>query len=69
MTLSWKVPMLVMAGLCSVATCFFVLFFHTDYRRLQAEADAMMARAGAGAGAGAGGSLNAKDVGEVEQDG
>ncbi|XP_072524958.1 solute carrier family 49 member A3 [Salminus brasiliensis] len=37
---SWKVPVLVMAGLCCVASCCFVIFFHTEYRRLRAEADA-----------------------------
>ncbi|KAM9850073.1 solute carrier family 49 member A3 isoform 1-T1 [Aulostomus maculatus] len=35
--LSWKVPMMVMAGLCSLFTCCFVIFFHTRYRRLEAE--------------------------------
>lgn len=34
------VPMLVMAGLCSAFTCCFVIFFHTEYRRLDAEAQA-----------------------------
>lgn len=38
--LSWKVPVLVMAGLCCAAACCFVIFFNTDYRRLRAEADA-----------------------------
>ncbi|KAM9795598.1 solute carrier family 49 member A3 [Neosynchiropus ocellatus] len=38
--LSWKVPLLVMSGLCSFFTCFFVIFFHTRYRRLDAEEDA-----------------------------
>lgn len=38
--LNWTVPALVMAGLCTVGTCCFVLFFHTDYRRLRAEAAA-----------------------------
>ncbi|KAA0709651.1 Major facilitator superfamily domain-containing protein 7 [Triplophysa tibetana] len=38
--LSWTVPVLVMAGLCAAGTCCFVLFFHTDYRRLRAEATA-----------------------------
>ncbi|XP_053735705.1 solute carrier family 49 member A3 [Synchiropus splendidus] len=38
--LSWKVPLLVMSGLCSFFTCFFVIFFHTRYRRLEAEEDA-----------------------------
>uniref|UniRef100_A0A0E9X444 Uncharacterized protein n=1 Tax=Anguilla anguilla TaxID=7936 RepID=A0A0E9X444_ANGAN len=31
-----------MAGLWSVGTCCFVLFFHTEYRRLRAEADAII---------------------------
>ncbi|KAI1888246.1 hypothetical protein AGOR_G00183050 [Albula goreensis] len=39
-TLSWRVPVLVLAGLCSVGTCCFVLFFHTQYRRLLAEEEA-----------------------------
>ncbi|XP_071362736.1 solute carrier family 49 member A3 [Trachinotus anak] len=38
--LSWRVPMLVMAGLCSFFTCCFVIFFHTRYRRLEAEEEA-----------------------------
>lgn len=38
--LSWTVPVLVMAGLCTLGTCCFVGFFHTDYRRLCAEATA-----------------------------
>uniref|UniRef100_A0A4W2D0F6 Solute carrier family 49 member 3 n=1 Tax=Bos indicus x Bos taurus TaxID=30522 RepID=A0A4W2D0F6_BOBOX len=38
--LDWKVPMLLMAGLCVLFSCLFVLLFHTPYRRLQAEADA-----------------------------
>uniref|UniRef100_A0A8C7UMV9 Solute carrier family 49 member 3 n=1 Tax=Oncorhynchus mykiss TaxID=8022 RepID=A0A8C7UMV9_ONCMY len=38
--LSWRVPVLVMAGLFSVFTCCFVIFFHTKYRRLDAEAQA-----------------------------
>lgn len=29
-----------MAGLCCLASCSFVIFFHTQYRRLKAEADA-----------------------------
>lgn len=32
-----SVPVLVMAGLCCLATCFFVIVFHTNYRRLRAE--------------------------------
>lgn len=38
--LSWKVPMMVMAGLSSVFTCCFLIFFHTCYRRLEAEEQA-----------------------------
>ncbi|XP_036407290.1 solute carrier family 49 member A3-like [Megalops cyprinoides] len=57
--LSWRVPVLVMASLCSLGTCFFVIFFHTDYRRLQAEA-------GATQGVGRARSLNTEDSGEVE---
>ncbi|KAJ8262531.1 hypothetical protein GJAV_G00167480 [Gymnothorax javanicus] len=40
-TLSWRVPMLVMAGLLSIGSCFFLLFFHTEYRRLRAEEEAV----------------------------
>ncbi|XP_076861883.1 solute carrier family 49 member A3 isoform X2 [Brachyhypopomus gauderio] len=36
--LSWMVPGLVMAGLCCLASCCFVIFFRTEYRRLLAEA-------------------------------
>ncbi|XP_054453469.1 solute carrier family 49 member A3 [Anoplopoma fimbria] len=39
--LSWKVPMMVMAGLCTFFTCCFVIFFHTRYRRLEAEEQAV----------------------------
>ncbi|KAM5271280.1 solute carrier family 49 member A3 [Ctenodactylus gundi] len=35
--LDWTVSLLLMAGLCTLFTCIFVLFFHTPYRRLQAE--------------------------------
>lgn len=38
--LDWRVSMLLMAGLCTLFSCFLVLFFHTPYRRLQAEASA-----------------------------
>lgn len=38
--LSWRVPMLVMAGLLSFFACCFVIFFHTRYRRLEAEEQA-----------------------------
>lgn len=37
-SLDWKVSMLLMAGLCTLFSCCLVLFFHTPYRRLQAEA-------------------------------
>ncbi|XP_074505141.1 solute carrier family 49 member A3 [Sebastes fasciatus] len=37
---SWKVPMMVLAGLCTFFTCCFVIFFHTRYRRLEAEEQA-----------------------------
>lgn len=36
--LDWEVSMLTMAGLCTLLSCCLVLFFHTPYRRLQAEA-------------------------------
>ncbi|KAL0974260.1 hypothetical protein UPYG_G00217860 [Umbra pygmaea] len=39
-TLSWRVSVLVLAGVCSLFTCCFVIFFHTDYRRLNTEAQA-----------------------------
>ncbi|XP_061490954.1 solute carrier family 49 member A3 isoform X2 [Rhineura floridana] len=35
--LDWSVPTLVMAGLCSMAACFFLVAFHTNYRRIFAE--------------------------------
>ncbi|KAM3612005.1 uncharacterized protein V6R79_000852 [Siganus canaliculatus] len=38
--LSWKVPMMVMAGLCVLFSCSFIIFFHTRYRRLEAEEEA-----------------------------
>ncbi|XP_075400667.1 solute carrier family 49 member A3 [Tenrec ecaudatus] len=38
--LDWTVPLLVMAALCTVCSCVFVIFFHTSYRRLQVEASA-----------------------------
>uniref|UniRef100_A0A1A8CW98 Major facilitator superfamily domain containing 7 n=1 Tax=Nothobranchius kadleci TaxID=1051664 RepID=A0A1A8CW98_NOTKA len=37
---SWKIPMMVMAGLCTVFTSLFVMFFNTRYRRLDAEVQA-----------------------------
>ncbi|XP_016051346.1 PREDICTED: major facilitator superfamily domain-containing protein 7 [Miniopterus natalensis] len=36
--LDWQVSMLLMAGLCTLFSCCLVLFFHTPYRRMQAEA-------------------------------
>ncbi|TNN67117.1 Major facilitator superfamily domain-containing protein 7 [Liparis tanakae] len=39
--LSWKVPLMVMAGLCTFFSCCFVLFFNTRYRRLEAEEQAV----------------------------
>ncbi|XP_056142611.1 solute carrier family 49 member A3 [Lampris incognitus] len=38
--LSWRVSVLVMAGLCSVFTCGFNILFSTTYKRLEAEAEA-----------------------------
>lgn len=38
--LNWKVPLMVMAGLLSFFTCIFVIFFHTRYKRLEAEEEA-----------------------------
>ncbi|XP_062964559.1 solute carrier family 49 member A3 [Cynocephalus volans] len=38
--LDWTVSMLLMAGLCTFFSCFLVIFFHTPYRRLQAESGA-----------------------------
>nr|AAI52109.1 Zgc:110376 protein [Danio rerio] len=38
-SLNWTVPVLVMAGVCAISSCVFVVFFHTEYRRLRAEAD------------------------------
>ncbi|NXL84530.1 S49A3 protein, partial [Alectura lathami] len=35
--LDWTTPVLVLAGLCSALACFYVIFFHTDYKRLQSE--------------------------------
>ncbi|XP_061874668.1 solute carrier family 49 member A3 isoform X2 [Colius striatus] len=36
-SLDWTAPVLVLAGLCSAMACFYVIFFHTDYKRLHAE--------------------------------
>ncbi|XP_044141659.1 solute carrier family 49 member A3 [Bufo gargarizans] len=33
----WSVATLVMAGICSIGACIFIIFFHTDYKRLKAE--------------------------------
>ncbi|XP_073517802.1 solute carrier family 49 member A3 isoform X2 [Phyllobates terribilis] len=33
----WSIATLVMAGICSIAACIFIIFFHTDYKRLKAE--------------------------------
>ncbi|XP_042309268.1 solute carrier family 49 member A3 isoform X1 [Sceloporus undulatus] len=35
--LDWSNAILVMAGLCSMAACFFVVAFHTNYKRIYAE--------------------------------
>ncbi|XP_072215677.1 solute carrier family 49 member A3 [Excalfactoria chinensis] len=35
--LDWTTPVLLVAGLCSAMACFYVIFFHTDYKRLHAE--------------------------------
>uniref|UniRef100_A0A8C0IXL6 Solute carrier family 49 member 3 n=1 Tax=Chelonoidis abingdonii TaxID=106734 RepID=A0A8C0IXL6_CHEAB len=40
--LDWTVSTLGMAGACSVVACFYVIFFHTDYKRLHAEAQALL---------------------------
>ncbi|XP_024116141.1 solute carrier family 49 member A3 [Oryzias melastigma] len=37
---SWRVPLMVMAGLCSFFTCSFIILFHSRYRRLEAEEEA-----------------------------
>lgn len=36
-----SVPLLVLAGLFTFFTCIFVIFFHTRYRRLEAEEQAI----------------------------
>ncbi|XP_018095296.1 major facilitator superfamily domain containing protein 7 isoform X2 [Xenopus laevis] len=33
----WSISMLVMAALCTFGSCIFIIFFHTDYKRLRAE--------------------------------
>ncbi|XP_076793873.1 solute carrier family 49 member A3 isoform X1 [Arvicanthis niloticus] len=35
--LDWTVPLLLLAGLCTLFTCVLVIFFNTPYRRLEAE--------------------------------
>ncbi|XP_069877714.1 solute carrier family 49 member A3 [Dipodomys merriami] len=40
-SLDWTVSLLLLAGLCTVFTCVLVLFFHTPYRRLQAESEGL----------------------------
>ncbi|KAK1789337.1 hypothetical protein P4O66_015272, partial [Electrophorus voltai] len=36
--LNWMVPVLVMAGLCCLGSCCFMIIFRTEYRRLRTEA-------------------------------
>ncbi|CAN2391691.1 transmembrane transport, partial [Pristimantis euphronides] len=36
----WSITTLVMAGIVSAGACIFIIFFHTDYKRLKAEAAA-----------------------------
>ncbi|XP_077588503.1 solute carrier family 49 member A3 [Stigmatopora nigra] len=43
-TQSWKVSMMVLGGLSTFFTILFVIFFHTRYRRLEAEEDATYIR-------------------------
>lgn len=38
---SWRVSLMLMGGLCALFTSIFVLFFHTRYRRLEAEEQAL----------------------------
>ncbi|XP_035420123.1 solute carrier family 49 member A3 isoform X1 [Cygnus atratus] len=42
--LDWTTPVLVLAGLCSAMACFYVIFFHTDYKRLHAETNSDLVR-------------------------
>ncbi|XP_033614790.1 solute carrier family 49 member A3 isoform X4 [Fukomys damarensis] len=42
-SLDWTVSLLLLAGLCALFTCALVLFFHTPYRRLQAESEGLPA--------------------------
>ncbi|XP_032062341.1 solute carrier family 49 member A3 isoform X1 [Aythya fuligula] len=42
--LDWTTPVLVLAGLCSAMACFYVIFFHTDYKRLNAETNSDLVR-------------------------
>ncbi|XP_048220124.1 solute carrier family 49 member A3 [Perognathus longimembris pacificus] len=39
--LDWTGSLLLLAGLCTLFTCVLVLFFHTPYRRLQAESEGL----------------------------
>ncbi|KAM4855001.1 solute carrier family 49 member A3 [Thomomys bottae] len=39
--LDWTVSLLLLAGLCILFTCVLVLFFHTPYRRQQAESEGL----------------------------
>ncbi|XP_061747533.1 solute carrier family 49 member A3-like [Nerophis ophidion] len=34
---SWKVPVMLLSALSAVSSCIFLIFFHTPYRRLEAE--------------------------------
>ncbi|XP_023556311.1 major facilitator superfamily domain-containing protein 7 isoform X8 [Octodon degus] len=43
-SLDWTVSLLLLAGLCTLFTCVLVLFFHTPYRRLQAESGGLFPR-------------------------
>uniref|UniRef100_A0ABM5FRJ0 Solute carrier family 49 member A3 isoform X1 n=1 Tax=Pogona vitticeps TaxID=103695 RepID=A0ABM5FRJ0_9SAUR len=36
-TRDWSTPVLLMAGICSLTSCFFVVAFHTNYKRIYAE--------------------------------
>uniref|UniRef100_A0AAV2MIA0 Uncharacterized protein n=1 Tax=Knipowitschia caucasica TaxID=637954 RepID=A0AAV2MIA0_KNICA len=40
---SWRVPLMVLAGLCALSSSVFVLLFRSPYRRIKAE---QLARAG-----------------------
>ncbi|XP_043827172.1 solute carrier family 49 member A3 isoform X2 [Dromiciops gliroides] len=47
-TLDWTNSMLLLAGLFCIFSCIFVIFFHTPYKRLQAEANTPYRPHGAG---------------------